>query len=196
MTGGTPGIRALVRDLLDSEVPKPTADRAAARAGPTPKGNEERAMRQSSLSERGFTLVELLIVMSIVSLSLLIANSSYTTFREAATLNRAARIVAADAALARSYAIRNRTTVSLVADEANQSYEVHDESGTVYLVRQFDAASEMKLETLDVKLPGDSLTFNSRGLMASGSATVDVGRNGGTRRVTLNAIARWQIEQL
>ncbi|MGD8495314.1 MAG: GspH/FimT family pseudopilin [Gemmatimonadales bacterium] len=153
-------------------------------------------MRQSRLSERGFTLVELLIVMSIVSLSLLIANSSYTTFRESATLNRAARIVAADAALARSYAIRNRTTVSLVADEANQSYEVHDESGTVYLYRQFDAASEMKLETLDVKLSGDSLSFNSRGLMSSGSATIDVGRSGGMRRVTLNAIARWQIEQL
>lgn len=153
-------------------------------------------MLQSRPTERGFTLVELLIVMSIVSLSLLIANSSYITFRESSTLNRAARIVAADAALARSYAIRNRTTVSLVADEANQSYEVHDISGTVYLARQFDAASEMRLDTLDVRLPGDSLTFNSRGLLSAGSATIDVGRSGGTRRVTLNAIARWQIEQL
>lgn len=150
-------------------------------------------MRERRNSEAGFTLVELLIVMSIVSLSLLIANSSYISFRESSALNRAARVVAADVTLARSYAIRNRTGVSLVADEANRSYVVRDDAGNVYLNRVFDAASDMGLESLDVSLPGDSVAFNSRGMLTLGSATIDVGRSGSSRRVTLNAIGRWRI---
>lgn len=144
-------------------------------------------------SQGGFTLVELLIVLSIVSLSLLIANNSYATFRESSALNRAARVVAADASLARSYAIRNRTSVALVANEAERSYVIRDASGDVYLNRTFDAASEMALTSLEVNLPGDSIAFNSRGMLALGTATIDVGRSGGSRRVTLNAIGRWQI---
>lgn len=143
--------------------------------------------------ERGFTLVELLIVLSIVSLSLLIANNSYVSFRESSALNRAARVAAADVALARSYAIRNRTNVALVADEANRSYVIRDQAGNVYLSRSFDASSEMALQSLNVNLPGDSITFSSSGFMMFGSAVIDVGRGGGERRVTLNATGRWHI---
>lgn len=150
-------------------------------------------MRERIQSQKGFTLVEMLIVLSIVSLSMLIANSSYIAFRESSTLNRAARVIAADVALARSYAIRNRTGVALVADEASASYVVRDASGTVYLNRAFDASSEMRLETLDVKLPGDSVSFNSRGMLTLGAATVEVGRSGGSRQVDFNAIGRWRI---
>lgn len=150
-------------------------------------------MHERRHNQSGFTLVELLIVLSIVSLSLLIANNSYTSFRESSALNRAARVVAADAALARSYAIRNRTSVALVADETDRSYVIRDPAGNVYLTRVFDAASEMRLDSLDVLLPGDSIPFNSRGMLTFGTATVDVDRAGGGRRVTLNAIGRWQI---
>lgn len=150
-------------------------------------------MPERRSSQGGFTLVELLIVMSIVSLSLLIANTSYVSFRESSALNRAARVVAADVALTRSYAIRNRTAVSLVADETTRSYVIRDESGNVYLNRVFDAASEMALENLEVSSPGDSIAFNSRGMLALGAATIDLGRSGSSRRVTLNAIGRWRI---
>lgn len=150
-------------------------------------------MRESRNNQAGFTLVELLIVLSIVSLSMLIANSSYISFRESSALNRAARVVAADVALARSYAIRNRTAVALVADESARSYVIRDGAGNVYLSRVFDPASEMGLASLDVSLPGDSIAFNSRGMLTLGAATIDVGRSGDSRRVTLNAIGRWRI---
>jgi prepilin-type N-terminal cleavage/methylation domain-containing protein len=150
-------------------------------------------MRERRNNETGFTLVELLIVMSIVSLSLLIANSSYISFRESSALNRAARVVAADAALTRSYAIRNRTAVALVADETNRSYVIRDGAGNVYLDRVFDVASEMGLDRLEVSSPGDSIAFNSRGMLTLGSATIDVGRSGNSRLVTFNAIGRWRI---
>lgn len=145
-------------------------------------------------SQAGFTLVEMLIVLSIVSLAMLVANGSYITFRESSTLNRAARVVAADVALARSYAIRNRAVVSFVADESARSYVIRDAGGTVYLNRVFDAASEMPISSLDVIATGDSITFNERGLMGgAGSVNIDVGRNGGSRRVQVNAVGRWRI---
>lgn len=150
-------------------------------------------MEERRNSQAGFTLVELLIVLSIVSLSLLVANSSYVSFRESSAINRAARVVAADVTLTRSYAIRNRTAVSLVADESSRSYVIRDAAGNVYLDRVFDAASEMALQSLDVRLPGDSIAFNSRGMLTLGSAAIDVNRSREGRRVTLNAIGRWRI---
>lgn len=150
-------------------------------------------MYESRHSQSGFTLVELLIVLSIVSLSMLIANSSYTTFRESSALNRAARVVAADVALARSYAIRNRTPVALVADESDRSYVIRDQAGTVYLNRVFDASSDMSLSTLEVFSPGDSIGFSSRGIMVFGSGRIDLTRASQGRRVNINATGRWQI---
>lgn len=145
-------------------------------------------------SQRGFTLVEMLIVLSIISLAMLVANGSYITFRESSTLNRAARVVAADVALARSYAIRNRAVVAFVADESSQSYVIRDAGGTVYLNRVFDVSSEMLIGSIDVIATGDSITFNERGLMGgAGSVNIDIGRNGGSRRVQVNAVGRWRI---
>ena len=69
-------------------------------------------------SERGFTIVEVLIVITILSLVSLLANTSFRNFRERAILNRAARVVATDMALTRSLAIRERQNVSLVADDS------------------------------------------------------------------------------
>jgi prepilin-type N-terminal cleavage/methylation domain-containing protein len=53
-------------------------------------------------SESGFTIVEMLIVVTILSLVALVANTSYRSFRERAILNRAATVVAGDMALTRS----------------------------------------------------------------------------------------------
>jgi hypothetical protein len=51
----------------------------------------------------------------------------------------------------------------------------------------------MALQSLDVRLPGDSIAFNSRGMLTLGSAAIDVNRFREGRRVTLNAIGRWRI---
>ena len=136
---------------------------------------------------RGFTLVELLIAITIFSI---VGN-----FRERSVLNRAAQVVASDVALTRSYAMRERENVSLVANEAARSYEIRTASGTVLKTRGFDGDSDLPLESLNLQTPGDSLTFNARGLMTTAwrVARIEIGRSSGDRNVMVNALGKSRI---
>ena len=144
-------------------------------------------------SERGFTIVEMLIVVTILSLVALIANTSYRSFRERAILNRAATVVAADMAMTRSYAIRERQNVSLVADESNRMYVIRTAAGDTLAARILDSSSDLAVDSLNVRAAGDSITFNSRGMLTTAFAQVDVGRASGGRRVQVNGVGRARI---
>jgi prepilin-type N-terminal cleavage/methylation domain-containing protein len=144
-------------------------------------------------SERGFTIVEVLIVITILSLVSLLANTSFRNFRERAILNRAARVVATDMALTRSLAIRERQNVSLVADESGLTYAIRNANGDTLAVRSLDSGSDFAVDSLNVLAAGDSITFNSRGLLLTAVARVDVGRASGDRQVQVNAVGRARI---
>ena len=148
-------------------------------------------MRPGDLtSERGFTIVEVLIVVTILSLVSLLANTSFRNFRERAILNRAARVVATDMALTRSLAIRERQNVSLVADESGLTYAIRNANGDTLAVRSLDSSSDFAVDSLNVLAAGDSITFNSRGLLLTAVARVDVGRASGDRQVQVNGVGR------
>ena len=144
-------------------------------------------------NQSGFTLVEMLITLTIMSVVGLIANSSYRDFRERTILNRAAEVIAADVALTRTYAIRERANVSMVADESNQTYQIRDAAGNVLKTRWFDADSDLRLAQLDVRTSGDSLTFNARGMLVSAFALIDVGSDSDSKRVVVNGLGRHRI---
>lgn len=144
-------------------------------------------------NQRGFTLVELLIGITIMSVVGLMANTSFRSFRERTILNRAAQVVAGDAAMTRTYAIRNRANVSLVADEANQRYEIRDAAGNVLRTRWFDAESDLRLDSLNIINAGDSLTFNSRGMLISAFGIIDIGTDAGSKRVIVNGLGRHRV---
>jgi len=144
-------------------------------------------------SESGFTIVEVLIVVTILSLVSLMANTSFRNFRERAILNRAAQVVAADMALTRSYAIRERQNVSLVADEANRTYAIRTADGDTLAVRSLDSSTDLAIDSLNVLAAGDSITFNSRGLLLTAIARVDVGRASGDRQVQVNGVGRARV---
>ena len=85
-----------------------------------------------SRGQGGFTLIEMLIAISILSLVVLVGSESFRTLRERTITDRAAETIGSDVALTRSLAIRTRSNVSLAASEAAITYEIRDAAGGVH----------------------------------------------------------------
>jgi hypothetical protein len=72
---------------------------------------------------------------------------------------------------------------------------IRSDSGVVLRpTRSFATNSELPLTKLDLKLTGDSLTFNSRGILVSGGTReIDVARSNRGMQVQFNALGRTRI---
>ena len=144
-------------------------------------------------SADGFTMVELLIVITIISILGMITADGFREFRERSSLEQAARLIVADVNMTRSHAIRNRSTVWLVANESARTYEIRDAGGNVLQARGFDGVSDAGLSALNIIAAGDSLGFNSRGILTNGVVLIDATRPSGTRRIQVNAMGRSRV---
>ena len=77
-----------------------------------------------------------------------------------------------DLSLARTSAVRGREVVIVDFDEAGRSYGIRLESGDTILRREFGRDDDIPLDSLNLQLLGDSVTFDARGvgdLSGSGS---------------------------
>lgn len=150
-----------------------------------------------SAAQDGFTLVELLIVIAMFSILVAVGFRGFKQFNESTTVDQAARALTSDVTLARSFAIRRGENVSLVADEADRSYVIRDAGGTILAATDMSASSGTPLTLLDVKTTGDSITFNARGMLTSGSTVeIDLGRSGLTKKVDVSPLGRTRIAQV
>jgi len=144
-------------------------------------------------SAPGFTLIELLMVIAVLGIVLLLGVESWRRYRVAAAVDRAVPTISADVGLARSVAVRRRSPVSVVFDEAGRSYAVRVEAtGDTVVTRRFGEGSEVLLSALELA-PGSSLTFDARGLLAGGSATIRAAREDVEQLIELNATGRSRI---
>ena len=143
---------------------------------------------------RGFTVVELAVSVATTSVLLAMGYGAFRQYAEAATARKASLQVAGDVSLTRSFAIQRRESVSLVADEANRTYVIRDTTGTLLMQRNFGTGSDLPLTSVVVSTAGDSLTFNSRGLLQGGQATVVLGRRSRSHTVQINALGRTKID--
>ena len=143
----------------------------------------------------GFTLVEMLIALTLIAVATAIGASALRTYYETTVSRRAAGVIAGDIAVTRSAAVKLGRNVSLVAREDSLSYVIRSDSGTVlYPRRSFDTESELPLTSLDVQLNGDSMTFNPRGIMISGGTRrIDVAVSSRGMRVEFNVLGRTRI---
>lgn len=143
--------------------------------------------------ERGFTVVELGIAISAFAVIAAVSLGTFRQFAEATSARKAAVQIAADVGLTRSFAIQRRADVSMVVDESNLTYVIRDGSGQVLMRRDFGTGSEISLSVLEISTTGDSLTFNSRGLLSQGTVRFDVGRRDHTQQLDVNALGRTAI---
>ncbi|MDX1394842.1 MAG: GspH/FimT family pseudopilin [Gemmatimonadota bacterium] len=146
-----------------------------------------------TLDDRGFTLVEFGIAMSAFAIVAAVSIGAFRQYAEATAARKAAVQMAADVALTRSFAIQRREDVSMVVDETNLRYVIRDAAGTVFMRREFGTTTETPLSGLRVSTTGDSLTFNSRGLLAQGTAQINVARQTHTQQLRINALGRTDI---
>lgn len=144
----------------------------------------------------GFSLVELLTVIVALGVVAAVGYGAFTQYNEATIANRASRVLAGDIALTRAYAVQRRENVSLKADEADRRYVIRTPAGDTFGIGSFTANSDMPLTTLDVEVTGDSLTFDSRGLLVippASSAEVALARFEQTRTVRVSPLGRTEI---
>lgn len=146
--------------------------------------------------QAGFTLVEMLMAIAVASILLALGYNGYRQFNESITVRKAAKTLASDLALTRSFAIQRRANVSLVIDETNRTYIIRASDGTALVGRSFNAGSGLALERMVLDVAGDSITFNSRGLLVGASSVqVGVGRGERTQRISVNALGRYTIHR-
>lgn len=118
--------------------------------------------------DRGFTVIELLIVVVLLGIVLGIGAEGFRSFARGKSVHRAAEAVAAEVELARLYALQRREPVEMVFDEPGRSYAIRvASSGDTLRTRSF-RGGDLPLTVLDVG-SGDRLEFSPRGLLAGGS---------------------------
>lgn len=142
------------------------------------------------LDERGFTVVELGIALSAMAVIAAVSIGAFRQYAEATSARKAAVQIAADVGLTRSFAIQRRENVSLIVDESTLTYVVRDATGTVLMRRDFGTATDINLSTVVINTTGDSLTFNSRGLLSQGTARFNLSRHDHVQQVDVNALGR------
>ena len=154
----------------------------------------KRAYRGKRLGRGGFTVVELLISLATTGVLLAMGYGSFRQYAEAVTARKASLQFAADVGLTRSIAIQRRASISLVADVNNLDYVIRDQAGTVLMRRDFGRGSDLPLSQMTISTAGDSLTFNSRGLLTGGRAEAVMARRGRSHLVEINALGRTSVD--
>jgi prepilin-type N-terminal cleavage/methylation domain-containing protein len=113
----------------------------------------------------GFTIVELLIVMTISAVGLGFAALAFTGYFERVAAENAAQVFAQDLVLARSWAVRSREPVVIRFYEASLWYEVEAQNtATEVARRRFGVNADIDLSAVTLEVTGDSLVFDSRGI--------------------------------
>jgi len=115
---------------------------------------------------RGFTLIELTIVLVLAALTLGFAGLTFGDYFRTSAARQAGLIFARDLSLARSTALRAREKVVVRFDESDRWYQVAMESsGREIVRRRFGANADVALSGIDLLTSGDSLVVSPRGIL-------------------------------
>ncbi len=156
----------------------------------------------------GFTLIEIIIVVAILAIAALLAVPMFGTAADT-QLRTAGNMIAADMEYARSMAISRQQEYRVVFSSINNSYEVHDASGTV-VADPLNSSSQLsivfgndaRLKRVDITAANfdgtadETITFDYLGSPYSGSSmataltsgTISLDAEGFTMTITIEPI--------
>ncbi|MEX2527683.1 MAG: prepilin-type N-terminal cleavage/methylation domain-containing protein [Gemmatimonadota bacterium] len=150
-------------------------------------------------ARQGVTLVELLVVMSIVAITLTLGIQAYSSYSDQNAAQRAGEMFTRDLGVTRSTAVRERQSVSLCLQVDSMRYEIVTAAGRSVAIRHFGEGSPHRLSGMELNLTGECVIFDRRGLAdltgASGAVgTLELRSNSATSLVTFNAMGVTRVE--
>ncbi len=154
----------------------------------------------SGRGARGFTLIELAIVLVLVGVTIGVTGAGMSTYNQKVAAQHAAQLFVRDLSLARAYAVRGREPVVIRFSESSRWYSISSmTTGRELLRRRFNVEADIGLEAIDLETPGDTVFFNSRGILSGlggqlGTATFSTA--GSTYAVSFNIMGASKVEQL
>jgi len=113
---------------------------------------------------RGFTLLELTIVLLIAAVTTAVAAAVFSSYLARSSARRAAQVFQRDLTLARSSAMRARERVTIRFDEDSLFYTLTSATGRQYAERRFGPTWDLNLDAIDLDMQGDTVAFDSRGV--------------------------------
>ena len=130
-----------------------------------------------------------------------IATSAVSGYNHRVAARHAAQLFVRDLSQARAHAVRGRESVVVRFSEPARFYTVTTVStGRELIKRRFTSDGDLPLAAIDLEMPGDSLSFNSRGISnlsgmgaQLGTATFSTGDE--TYEVSFNTLGTSKVEQ-
>ncbi len=142
-------------------------------------------------SKKGFTLVELMIVITVMALLFAIGAPTFQTYRTQSRLKGATRQVASDLMAARMQAIKenNRFKVSLIN---NHQYTILDDNNNNGAADSGEATqtSDIQIEYYDVTMISNNSPIFLPNGTAANMATITLTNPAGSRNVTVAITGR------
>ena len=120
--------------------------------------------RFGAAGRRGFTMIELLIVLSILGIMTTLAVISFTKVMDQSRVDRAATTLSSDLQLAFALVGRNRKPVRITWDSTNVRFNVTDRTDTLFRTRPMGLTSEFKLRQTDFTVSRPTLEIYPPGL--------------------------------
>ena len=148
------------------------------------------------LKEKGFTAMELVIVVAIVAILASIAVPNFIAYNTRARLRGAESNLVANFELARATAIRENGNVAVVFNANGLGYVVFEDfnsnwaqDGDERLLRNITLPPGVSVN-IPTTFPGDRMRFNSRGFPDGAFGTATLSNPEGNRSVVVNIVGR------
>ena len=158
-------------------------------------------------SSRGFSLIEVIIVLAIVAIAASVAAPNFNSFRQNTNLKEAARDISSDIYLCRQRAVSENRGYRINFSIAANTYTIQQETvvnntrtgNYVALTTKTVGAGNANIIIYNTPAPpsftgGVSyVTFNPRGTSGAGSLTLQHTKRLSTATITINAMGRANV---
>lgn len=147
-------------------------------------------------SQKGFTLLELIIAIAVMAILMAIATPSFNTWRAQASLKAEAREVLGSFQRARSEAVTRNTDIDLTFVEGSGDAGTWEISKAGARILGGEMSGGIQIRNADFNGTADT-GFDSRGLpLADGAGSVEVTDGRSTYKITLTAAGSVKIERI